>query len=129
MNNVYALIVDDAQDDNDPDIRSLTPDLTTLRTLVDGSIEAVYGYRQIDGTVPDQPRITFYLKDEGKLRGLPPNPLATALWWHYNPSAIHNDFLVGPVIVTGYDPAGHDTDVPEDVIDTFVAIAHFRAGT
>jgi len=67
--------------------------------------------------------------DEGKLRGLPPNPLATALWWHFNPSAVHADFLVGPVIVTGYDPAGHDTDVPEDVIDTIVALAYSSAST
>ena len=125
MNNVFALIVGDAQDDSDPDIRSLAPDLAAFQTLVDGSIEAVYGYRETDGTVSDQPRITFYLNDEGKLRGLPPNPLATALWWHYNPSAVHNDFLVGPVVVTGYDPAGHDTDVPEDVIDTFVALTLF----
>jgi Domain of unknown function (DUF3846) len=129
MNNVFALIVDDAQDHSEPDIRSLTPDLTTLQMLVDGSVEAVYGYREIDGTVSDQPRITFYLNDEGKLRGLPPNPLATALWWHFNPSAVHADFLVGPVIVTGYDPAGHDTDVPEDVIDTIVALAYSSAST
>ena len=96
MNTVFALIVDDAQHSSEPDIRSLAPDLTILQTLVDGSIEAVYGYRQIDGTVPHQPRITFYLNDEGKLRGLPPDPLATALWCHYNPSAVHNDFLVEP---------------------------------
>src|SRR6476659_7837151 len=80
MNTVFALIVDDAQQSGEPDIRSVPPDLTTLQTLVDGSIEAVYGYPQIDGTVPHQPRITFYLNDEGKLRGLPPNPLVTALW-------------------------------------------------
>jgi Domain of unknown function (DUF3846) len=129
MNTVFALIVDDTQDHSEPEIRSLAPDLTTLQTLVDGSIEAVYGYREIDGTMSDQPRITFYLNDEGKLRGLQPNPLATALWCHYNPSAVNVDFLVGPVIVTGYDPAGHDTDVPEDVIDTFVALAHSSANT
>jgi hypothetical protein len=129
MNTVFALIVDHANDDSEPDIRSLAPDLTTFQTLVDGSIEAVYGYREIDGTVSAQPRITFYLNDEGKLRGLAPNPLATALWWHYNPSAAHADLLVGPVIVTGYDPAGHDTDIPEDVIDTFVALAHSSAGS
>jgi hypothetical protein len=129
MNNIFALIVDDTHLDDDPDIRSLTADLTTLQTLVDGSIEAVYGYRETDGTLSDQPRITFYLNDEGKLRGLPPNPHATALWWHYNPSVGHADFLVGPVVITGYDPAGHDINVPEDVIDTFVALAYSSAGT
>lgn len=129
MDNIFALIVDDAHVDNDPDIRSLTADLTTLQTLVDGAIEAVYGYRGSDGTLSDQPRITFYLNDEGKLRGLLPNSLATALWWYYNPSAVHTDVLVGPVVVTGYDSSGHDIDVPEDVIDTFIALAYSSAGT
>jgi hypothetical protein len=128
MSTIAALHIDTITNGAEPDIRSLTADLTTLQTLVGGPIEAVYGYRGTDATLAGQPRITFYLNEEGKLRGLAPNPLATALWWHYDPRAARADILVGPVLVTGYHPEGADTDIPEDVLDTYVALAHVYGG-
>ena len=98
-------------------ITTLPPDLNTLQTLAGGDIQAVHGYRTSEGHDDVAPRMTFFVNEEGKLHRLPPNGLATALWWHYNRDAIGRDFLVGTVIVVG--GAGHSAALPVDVIDTY----------
>ena len=101
-------------------LRSITDDLPTLQSFVGGHIEAVYGYRTPEGDNADQPRITFYLNEEGKIHGLPENGLATALWWHYNRDAIGRDILLGPVIILGgFDDKGDNTSLPADVVGVY----------
>ena len=98
-------------------IRTLTTDLTTLQSLVGGYIQTSHGYRNSDGSDEDEPRITFYFNEEGKIHRLPENGLATALWWHYNRAAIGHDYLVGTVVMIG--GAGEAPTLPADVVDTY----------
>lgn len=70
--------------------------LEALQAVVDGYIEAVT-------LVPG--RAVMIVNEEGLLRGLSPNPIA---------SAVANTQIVGTSVVVGVD--GEDfTDVPEDV--------------
>lgn len=64
-----------------------------------------------------------YCDEEGKLKRLPVNLLATVLalrlGWRRQP----NDFLAGPVLFVGpATPAGDDTDVPQAVLDEWAAV-------
>jgi hypothetical protein len=133
MNPVFALILDPARIDSDADIRPITADPAILQRLLGGTTETVHGYRHPDTTAsqtnPDHPRITFYLHREANTHGRPVNPVATALWWYYNPAAaaaLHP--LCGPVIVTGHSPDGTDTDIPEDALDTYTALCELTNG-
>jgi len=104
-------------------VRTITDDLFTLRGLVGGHLEAVYGYRTPEGHDTDLPRITFFLTEEGKIHQLSENGLATALWWHYNRDAIGRDFLVGPVVIVGgADHNGDNTALPADVIGVYTRL-------
>ena len=70
--------------------------LEALQAAVDGYIEAV---------TLVQDRAVMIVNEEGLLRGLSPNPIA---------SAVANTQIVGTAIVVGVD--GEEfTDVPEDV--------------
>lgn len=82
-------------------------DLPTLRRLLDGGYcEAV---RLADSTW------TAYCDEEGKLKGLPFNAVASALAWSLGWPP--HDSLVGPVVWVGApDDEGDDTDVPPEVV-------------
>lgn len=70
--------------------------LEALQAAVDGYIEAVT-------LIPD--KAVMIVNEEGLLRGMTPNPIA---------SAVANTQIVGPAVVVGVD--GEDfTDIPEDV--------------
>ncbi len=70
--------------------------LEALQTAVDGYIETVT-------LVPG--KAVMIVNEEGLLRGMTPNPIA---------SAVANTQIVGPAVVIGVD--GEDfTDIPEDV--------------
>lgn len=68
-------------------------ELETLQGIVGGYIEAVAGN-------PDY-TLTFWINEEGKLLGLPPNRRATLLWWRAFPQMIGRDILCGPAVLTG----------------------------
>ena len=71
-----------------------------------------------------QARTTYPSAKVRFLRGLPANRLATVLWWHYNPAAARRDILVGTaVILGGANGHGHDTRVPDDVVDVYNLIS------
>lgn len=70
--------------------------LEALQAAVDGYIESVT-------LIPD--KAVMIVNEEGLLRGMTPNPIA---------SAVANTQIVGPAVVVGVD--GEDfTDIPEDV--------------
>jgi hypothetical protein len=72
--------------------------LRPLQDLVEGYIEAV-----------DLPQGAHgYINEEGKLRGMPVNPLATLLYGQWPADCIN-----GPLVVVGSAPNGEDDNVPE----------------
>lgn len=80
-------------------------DYRWLRGIVGGNIEAV----------DLEPDVTLYLNEEGKLVGLPLNPLASRLAHHHG--AIYSDDDVrGPVAIVGFDRStGDSVELPEQV--------------
>jgi len=75
--------------------------LEALQKAVDGYIETVY---------LDSNKAVMLVNEEGLLRGMSPNPFA---------SAIAGTVIVGPAIIIGVD--GEEfTDVPEDIIKEIV---------
>ncbi|MEO7016014.1 MAG: DUF3846 domain-containing protein [Leifsonia sp.] len=81
--------------------------LKALQALVDGYVEVV---NSSDDTV------SFWINEEGKLRGLPINTLATAFWWAVCPEAVNVDTLRGNVVILGgTDKHGGTLPVSADV--------------
>lgn len=81
----------------------------SLRVLVGGYIEGVYGVTRYEE------HVTLYCNDEGKLRNLPVNAVATLLWRHLNQGTVIRDELVGTVVVLGGD-GPCEVGVPESVV-------------
>ena len=75
---------------------------------------------------PTDGTVTLYIDEEGKLKHLPINLLATAFWTHVGGGelVLHGDFLVGPVVVVGPpDAEGDDTAVPAAAVDVLTALS------
>ena len=61
---------------------------------------------------------TFWMDEEGKLKGLPVNQTATLLLYRLNPAFRQRDVLVGPVLVTGgADDEGETLPVSSEAIE------------
>jgi Domain of unknown function (DUF3846) len=73
--------------------------------------------------------LTLYINEEGKLLGLPQNPIATAFFASYY--GLHQDVIVGDVIfVGGVDEEGYSNGLTDkqvlellDFTDTITAIS------
>lgn len=87
-----------------------------LRELVGGYLEGVYG--QTD----DGQRVTLYIHEEGRIRGLPSNPTASLLWTWLDGASAGQD-LRGTVVAVG-QRGPEEADVPERVL---VAVSKLRA--
>lgn len=89
------------------------PTLDWLQSLVDGSIEPIYGDEQLES----------YVNEEGKCQdgGLYPNPVATA-WWLAKLEAaemqcIPGDYVAGSLVIVGpLDDDGNTTGVTDEVV-------------
>src|SRR5262245_34522191 len=82
-----------------------TRSLAALQGLVGGYIEAIGG-----------PGWSAYLDEEGKIKGLPVNMLATYYAVKLGWVGMPNDMLVGPVLFCGQaDANGYDTPVSKRV--------------
>jgi hypothetical protein len=80
-------------------------ELETLQDAVGGLIQAV------DLT----PSLTMWCNEEGKLIGLPVNPVATAMWTRYFGET---DVIVGNVVFTGgCDEDGNTTSILQEDAD------------
>jgi hypothetical protein len=79
--------------------------LETLQKSVGGWVQAIES---------DSGDITFWCNEEGKLTGLPVNPVATAMWTRYFGET---DVIVGNVVFTGgCDEEGETTTLlPDDL--------------
>jgi len=73
-------------------------DLAWLQEQVGGHIEAVHII---------SPGVVMYINNEGGVRHLLPNLIATALY---------RDLICGDVVICGYDEEGDDVDIPESAI-------------
>jgi hypothetical protein len=108
---VAALIV---QPDGTAEIRDIDPDFMAIKEVLNGGwLEAIHprdpGFGQWHA----------YVDEEGKLKGLPINPAATAFaqsigWWS-------SDALCGPVVFLG-DKGPDEGDVPPEVVGLAVKL-------
>ena len=104
---VQALIipVDDAQPIR---LESLAPDASVFQSAIGGG--------WLEGVTLREPRATLYCDEEGKLKGLAVNRIATMLAWKHGHST--GDELVGDCLIVGPPTSGgHDTDVPAAYVD------------
>lgn len=112
-NTISAVVINTDGSYNTKDIDASATDLDALNTfqgIVGGWIEAVTPQGRHD--------VTFYINEEGKLDGLPLNPLANALFQRLGGRLLPSDFgLVGNVaVVGGPDDIGYDQSVPNDIM-------------
>jgi hypothetical protein len=93
-------------------------DLPGFQALVAGPFEPVDLHR---------PPASLYVNEEGKHRGLAPNPRATALAWVHNSSFRGRDVLVGDAFLAGPpDAAGDDTAAPGELVAVLLRARRFR---
>lgn len=87
------------------DIQEVEPEgYEELTNIIGGMLE---GLRVADD-------LFAYIDEEGKLKGLPINPRATALCTVNQTGLAHNDCIVGPMLLFGpCDNAGRDTDISQ----------------
>lgn len=103
---IKALII---RPDRTYDVQQINQDLPTLQGLVGGYLEAVTTGQAV-----------LWVNEEGKLKALPLNRMATYLWWTLNPAMEGVDTIAGCCVVTGpADPDGHMTSIPEAVLDEY----------
>ncbi|PRY06852.1 DUF3846 domain-containing protein [Kineococcus rhizosphaerae] len=95
--------------DTDAAVRIVeTNGLHDLQRLLDGNID----YAPLN-----QPDLTLWINDEGKMLDLPRNERADA-WWKANIRATFpGDYIAGDAVLVGFDrDSGEDTDVPARII-------------
>ena len=81
-----------------------------LRDTVGGLIQCV--------TLTDKGSVDMWLNEEGKVIGLPQNPIATALWDDLYPDT---DFMVGDIILTQSDDEGETIGLTDEQIQFFMS--------
>lgn len=109
---VAALIL---REDGTAAIRDVEPDLATLQGLVGGYLEDV---------AHDRPAVVslrwhVYADEDGRAKGLAPNPAAAAFLAALGHPA---PLLVGPVVVLGETGDGDEADVPPHLVGTAVRL-------
>lgn len=115
-------------------VLTITPDGTVTTHDTDLSLAWLQG--QVGGwieAVEFGPGLSAFINEEGKLKGLDFNPLATALWEigldAVGLTHIPGDFLVGPVVVCGdVDDEGETRGLTDQQINTLLDQAHLRNG-
>ena len=92
-------------------------DGTVRRIEVNGYedfVEHVGGYLE---AVRVNATATAYIDEEGKLKGLPHNEVASELLNYLKAGLAATDFISGPMVIVGKpDAEGVDTDVPPEVV-------------
>lgn len=84
-------------------ITGRSPTLEELQSGVGGYIEVIPFFSTIE--MDDGIHTCIALcNEEGKIRGLPPNPVAQTLWEATVGRKITEDYLVGPVIIAFGSP-------------------------
>lgn len=102
------VIYHDGSSEYPPYPTKIAPTVELFQRVVGGYIEAV------NLTMPDGTAAVMYVNEEGRLHGLPPNPLATALAQKLN-RYFANQQIVGHAVVVGMRGCD-DADVPNAVV-------------
>lgn len=92
------------------EVLDVEPSLAALQQQVGGYIEGIGP----DWDHPAQWR--GYCDEEGKVKGLAPNPVATSLAAAFGWQRLPGDVLCGPVIFLGEDAGGDVADVPAALV-------------
>ncbi len=110
---------------NPPAIRVDTDGTVTV--LADATYESIRdGVGGLIEAAPTDESLTLWVNEEGKIDGLPLNPLGHALW---NEVDIYGciaagDWLAGPCVVTGPpDDDGNPTPVPDWLLPRLACLA------
>jgi hypothetical protein len=96
-----------------------------------GNITPVHvdGYKDIqhvvggtfDVIVSESGETSLWFNDEGKLNGMDPNFVATKILWKLRPEFYPNEYLAGPVLITGgADDEGNTLGVGPEAIGVVV---------
>lgn len=89
--------------------RVISQDLRNLQGIVGGYIEAVNTMYDVAGV----PQAIFWCNEEGKLKGLPLNRRATALWYTIEGGPTGDHFCGTVILSGGADPDGDILPLPE----------------
>lgn len=96
--------------------------------VVSGDIDLAFLQQQVGGWIEavDINDGVIFVNEEGKLRGMQPNALASALWW--TRSTQRSDHLAGTAVVMGpVDANGDTTDVTDKVIAAVLDLLGVRS--
>lgn len=93
-------------------------DLSDYQAAVGGYIEPV---RLVS------PKLTILANEEGKVRRLPFNRRATALWWLLDPMAFEIDELVGDVVLLGEMREARIESIPEELANLILRTDSYRS--
>lgn len=92
-------------------------DLAAKQRLVSGHIEVVR---------LNYPSALLYMNEEGKLRDLPTNTRATALWWVHDIRYLAADHIQGDAFVLGMpNEDGESTSVPDDLVQLLLHTSEY----
>ena len=99
---------------------------------VDGNIEIknLNGYDDLSSSVQGwlealrfSTGMTGYVNEEGKLKNLPLNPLATYICNKMSVGLSFSDYIVGPMVCVGpVDSEGEDTDLSSEMIAEVISL-------
>jgi len=88
-------------------------DLTAFQSFVGGYVEAY----PVSWSDAGEPTAYLWCNEDGQRLDLPPNPVATILWWTLRPEMKSRDRLLGPVLFTGgADDEGNTLPVSDDIV-------------
>ena len=106
MNDIKVLVI---EPNKVPYLKTLDrSDLQGFQRLVGGWVENIT--LLLDGT-------SMFINEEGKLNGLPLNPVATAMVEKFIPGFIKQDVIVGTAVILGANNE-HSASCPQHIIDT-----------
>lgn len=88
-----------------------------INKAVGGYIEAIY--------FAHYPDHFAYINEEGKILQLPENEIVTEYWYDSGTRVLLGDYIAGDVVIFGeIDEDGNNTEVPQNVIDTFMKLGN-----
>lgn len=89
------------------EVIDLEPGLAPLQAAVGGYIEAIYPL----------PGVVMFLNEEGKIQGLPHNPVASLV----AAEVLYGDYICGNVVLVGEDGHGESVGLTDEQVEAIYA--------